>query len=164
MEKGGIGVGSASIVLVFAVLCLTVFSLITYVVAANDKSLVETEAQLVTGYYEADALAERIVAEILNTDVFPESVHGVNIETDWDGYLDAYIVEFSCPISDRNALYVRLAVHEDSYDVLSWRMYNTDEWSFDDRINVWPGPPGIDIGDDMDVWSGLDFPGLDFSD
>ena len=54
MKNGGIGVGSASIVLVFAVLCLTVFSLITLVVAGNDKVLVDAGAKLVTAYYEAD--------------------------------------------------------------------------------------------------------------
>jgi len=155
MNKGGIGVGSASIVLVFAVLCLTVFSLITYVVAANDKALVDAEASLVTGYYEADALAERIVAEILDTDLIPSSVQGIDIETNWDMYLDAELVEFSCPVADRNALYVRLALRSDSYDILSWRMYNTDEWSFDDRINVWQGPQGTEIADPMEAWFGL---------
>jgi len=156
MNKGGIGVGSASIVLVFAVLCLTVFSLITYVVASNDKALVEAEARLVKGYYEADALAELVVAEILDSDVIPLSLHGINIEAEWDMWLDADVVEFTCPVSERKALYVRLAVRQDSYDVLVWRMYDTDEWNFDDRINVWPGPPGIDIDEDMDFWSGLD--------
>ena len=147
MRKGGIGVGSASIVLVFAVLCLTVFSLITYVVASNDKALVEAEADLVKGYYQADALAERIVAEILDSETAPASVQGVDVETSWDSSLDAEVAEFSCPVSDKNALYVRLALHEDSYDILSWKMYNTDEWSFDDRIDVWQGPSGTDIPD-----------------
>jgi len=43
MGKSGIGVGSASIVLVFAILCLTIFSLITYVVAGNEKALVDAK-------------------------------------------------------------------------------------------------------------------------
>ena len=155
-NKGGIGVGSASIVLVFAVLSLTVFSLITYVVASNDKALVVAEAQLVTGFYEADALSERIVAEVLVSRPIPASVQGVSIEHDYDTYLDAEVVEFSCPISDNKALYVKLAVRDTSHEVLSWRMYDTDEWDFNDRLNVWTGPDGgIDFGMSSDVWLDL---------
>jgi len=157
MKKGGIGVGSASIVLVFAVLCLTVFSLITYIVAGNDKALVDTEAALVVGYYEADALAERIVSDIIEADGIPAEVRGIEINSYWDMDADAEIAYFYCPISEHKSLYVRLVIHYDSYDILSWRMYDTDEWVFDDNIDVWQGESGIDFGDPMDAFLGLDF-------
>jgi len=139
MGKSGIGVGSASIILVFAVLCLTIFSLITFVVAGNEKNLVSAKVQLVTGYYEADALAEFILADILSSDSIPDSIRGVDINTGWDDTLEAQTTYFLCPISDIKALYVNLVIREDSYDILSWRMYDTDEWVFDDSINVWTG-------------------------
>ena len=147
MNKGGIGVGSASIVLVFAVLCLTVFSLITYVVAANDKALVENEAQLVIGYFRADTLAESIVAEILNSDDIPQEIQGIEIHSELDFYTDAEIITFSAPISEVLAIFVRLALHDNSYEILSWRMYNSAEWQYDAGLNIWPGPPGVDLGD-----------------
>ena len=147
MNKGGIGVGSASIVLVFAVLCLTVFSLITYVVAANDKTLVDNEAQLVIGYFHADALAESIVAEILNSDTTPAEVQGIEVHSELDFYSNSEIIAFSAPISDALAIFVRLSVSDDSYEVLSWRMYNSAEWQYDAGLNIWPGPPGVDLGD-----------------
>jgi len=139
MKKGGVGVGSASIVLVFAVLCLTVFTLITFIVAGNDRTLVDSEARLVIGFYEADARAEQIVAEILAAGEIPESVNGVEIGTFWDFELDADIVYFSSKVSDQRSLFVRLALQEGSFDILSWRMNDTDEWEFDDKLNVWPG-------------------------
>jgi len=143
MGKSGIGVGSASIVLVFAVLCLTVFSLITFVVAGNEKALVDAKVSLVTGYYEADALAENILAEILISDLaanpLPESVGNVDINTQWDDELGAETVFFFCHISDVKALYVNVLIHDDSFDILDWRMYDTDDWEFDDSINVWTG-------------------------
>ena len=157
MKKGGIGVGSASIVLVFAVLCLTVFSLITFVVAGNDKALVDTEASLVVGYYEADALAERVVAGIMASDGIPGTLYGVDIATYWDWETDTDIAYFFCPISDRRSLFVQLALFEDSYDVISWRMHDTDEWAFDDSLNVWQGPDELNLGNPSDVWSGLDY-------
>jgi len=139
MGKSGIGVGSASIVLVFAVLCLTVFSLITYVVAGNDRSLVNAKIGLVSGYYEADALAEQILMELLDADETPQNIHGVNIYTEWDESRGVETTYFFCKISDIKSLYVHLILRDDSFDILSWRMYDTDEWEFDNSINVWPG-------------------------
>jgi len=139
MGKSGIGVGSASIVLVFAVLCLTIFSLITFVVAGNDKALTDAKVQLVSGYYEADALAELVLMDILAADTIPDSSRGVDIHTRWDDELEAETTYFFCNISDIKALYVNLALREDSFDILSWRMWDTDDWEFDDSINVWSG-------------------------
>ncbi|MCL2391500.1 MAG: hypothetical protein FWC66_02680 [Oscillospiraceae bacterium] len=148
MNKGGIGVGSASIVLVFAVLCLTVFSLITFVVASNDKTLVEREAALVSGFFEADALAEGIVAEMLISDTIPTIVQGIDIHTELDFYTDAQIVAFSVPVIDELAIFVRLMIYFDTYEILNWHMYNLADWTYDGGLNVWAGPPGIDLGDD----------------
>jgi len=139
LGKSGIGVGSASIVLVFAVLCLTVFSLITYVVAGNDKALVDAKVGLVTGYYEADALAEQILHDLLTADTTPAQIRGVDIQTGFDEDLNVETTYFFCKISDIKSLYVNLVIREDSYDILDWRMYDTDVWEFDNSMNVWPG-------------------------
>jgi len=157
MNRGGIGAGSASIVLVFAVLCLTVFSLITFVVASNDKTLVAREAELVVGFFEADARAENIVAQIIGSWVIPEEIEGINIHHEWDFQTDTDFVAFSSPISDALAIFVRLAVNSDSYEILSWRMYNSAEWEYDGGLDVWPGPPGIDL-DDIDIGFGTGTP------
>ena len=139
MNKGGIGVGSASIVLVFAVLCLTVFSLIALVVAQNDKALADAEAELIVGYYEADALAEQILAEIIAADSKPDSVRDVDVTYQRDAEKDEEVADYLCQISDAKALYVQLALRGDSCDVLSWRMVDTDDWAADDSLNVWGG-------------------------
>ena len=156
MKSGGIGVGSASIVLVFAVLCLTVFSLITYVVAGNSKALTDSEANFVTGYYKADALAESIVAQIMENGSIPDNACGIDITSDLDSGTGAETASFICPISDLKELYVCIAVYEDSYEILSWRMFDIGKWAVDDSIEVWQGPDEVDIGDPMAAWSGLD--------
>ena len=154
MNKGGIGVGSASIILVFAVLCLAVFSLISFVVASNDRALVESEAQLVVGFFEADALAENIVADLLESESIPSSLHGVEIHTEFDFFTGGEVAVFSSPINDYLAILVRLAIHYDSYEILSWRMYDTSEWEYDAGLNVWLGPPGLYLDDYMDFGYG----------
>ena len=156
MNKGsGIGVGSASIVLVFAVLCLTVFSLITFVVAGNNKVLADNEAKLVTGFYEAEAKAERILAEIIETKTLSGSILGVDISSMWAMEMDADIVSFACPVSDSKSLYVDVAIYTDSFDVLCWRMRDNGEWETDDSLNLWFGSEN-----ESGVWIGPEF-GLD---
>jgi hypothetical protein len=139
MGKGGIGVGSASIVLIFAVLCLTIFSLITFMVAGNDKALADVRVELVTGYYEADALAELILAELMSAETVPASIQGIDINIGWDDTLDTETLFYFCPISDIKALYVSLVIRDNSFDILSWRLYSIDEWEFDTSINIWTG-------------------------
>ena len=149
MNKGsGVGVGSASIVLVFAVLCLSVFSLITFVVAGNSKTLAEAESHLVAGYYEADLLAERILAEIMNVEYIPENIMGVDIDVYWDWELDADIVQYVCPLpGSEKWLYVKIAFCIDSFEVLNWRMWDTGDWVVDEGLNVWLGPE-----DETNAW------------
>lgn len=143
-NKSGIGVGSASIVLIFAVLCLTVFTLITYIAAGNYKNLVDAERDLVTGYYEADALAERVLLELTAAaqgDII-ETASGdpfgadVSFEYYEHGGIMAY---FYCPINEVKSLYVSAVIRHGSCSVLSWRMVDTDEWEPDGSINVWDG-------------------------
>jgi len=119
MNSGGLGVGSASIILIFAVLCLTVFSLITFYVAENDKALVDAKAEAVVDFYEADAEAEKILAEIMSSDEIPDSIN------------------FLVPVSDISALYVSAERTGDLLHILSWKMILLEEWSRDDTLNVW---------------------------
>ena len=139
MNKSGIGVGSASIMLVFAVLCLTIFSLITYVVAENDRALVDARVSLVTGYYGADYAAESIIANILAAETIPEQIEGIDIRHGWDEDRGAETTYFSHPINDTKSLFVNLVITGNSYEILSWKMYDTDEWEYDGSINLWTG-------------------------
>ena len=140
MNKGGIGVGSASIVLIFAVLCLTIFSLISYIVTQNSKALVEAEANLVIGYYKADAAAQLVLAELLASYNIPASIRGVEIDVEHNADADSKLVSFSYPIynTDAKVLFVQVAIFPNSsYDLLSWRMINTAQWEKDDGLDLW---------------------------
>jgi hypothetical protein len=77
--------------------------------------------------------------ELLAADETPQNIHGVNIYTKWDESRGVETTYFFCKISDIKSLYVHLILREDSFDILTWRMYDTDEWEFDNSINVWPG-------------------------
>lgn len=141
MNKTDIGVGSVSIILVFTVLCLTIFAVLTYATANTDKTLADAAVQMAERYYAADTLAEQILAEIMEADNIPESIRGVDILNEWDWEEGIEHVVFSCPISDTRELYVDVAISFDSYDVLIWKIRNAGEsvWETDKGLPVWEG-------------------------
>ena len=137
MNRGNVGIGSASIMLVFTVLCLTVFSLISYTVAENEKILIETEARLVTNYYEADMLAERILAEIMASEQVPQSVFGIEINTCLQSFPDAILISFSSAVNETTNLSVEAVISGDLLSIITWRMINEEYWIADESLNVW---------------------------
>ena len=147
-KKGkGVGIGSASIVLVFAVLCLTIFAIISYSSALTNKAMVDVEARLVTRYYEADKLANLIFAELLEADSVPDTLHDVEIISGWDWDLGIEFLSFSLEISDKREMYVMLAVHDETMDILTWRMRDIGGvWEADESLNLFDG-------DISDLWS-----------
>ena len=94
---------------------------------------------MVKAYYEADTLAECILAKLIAADTMPDSIRGVKITARWDWDLTAETAEFSCVVSSGKELYVKVAFYGDSYDILSWRMRNTGVWDIDDNLPVWSG-------------------------
>lgn len=63
-ESRGIGVGYVTLIMLFAVICLTVLASLSYQAArANDK-LNEKSVMFASSYYEADAGAKRLLARL----------------------------------------------------------------------------------------------------
>ena len=133
------GIGSASIVLVFVVLCLTIFAVISIVPALTERNLIEAELRLVQEYYAADALAEQIVAELLLHDEAPENILGIDIFSYWSWDLFLEIASFIVPVSDTHILHVAVGLDFDAYHIFAWQMIPADEWQADDDIEVWDG-------------------------
>jgi len=141
MSKGGIGVGSASIVLVFAVLCLTIFSLISLSAATGDKALVDAEAEMVQAYYRADTQAEIILDAILRmAPLIPAQHDGVAIASKWQDDGSYAIIEYACTVTQRKELGVVLKLHRDgSCDIQRWSMQDYVEWTYDPSLPIWQG-------------------------
>jgi hypothetical protein len=136
------GAGGAIAALLFAVLYLTVFTLISYAAARNAKAAADREAALVKGYYEADARAGLILAEIAEAGTIPASVRGVEIAAGYDEADGARTAEFSLFVAEGRELYVKAAFYEDSLVILSWLARDAEAWEADDSLPVWPGEEG----------------------
>lgn len=126
-------VGGSSLLVIFAVLCLTIFALLSMSTVQADKRLADAAAQTVIGYYEADTRAEEILAR-LRAGETPEGV-------EFSGE-DQLIASYSCPISSTQTLQVRVAFPnglDGDYEILRWQSVFTGDWDPDDTINVWDG-------------------------
>lgn len=102
-------VGATSLIVIFAVLCLAVFAVLVLTSENSARRMSQVSAEAVQAYYEADAKAERTVAEIKSGEI-PDHV---SVE---DG-----IYSFSERISDTLDLCVELELREGEWTVLRWQ-------------------------------------------
>ena len=119
-------VGGSSLLVIFAVLCLTVFALLSLSSVQAERRLADAAVGAVTDYYEADLQAERIFARLRSG----EKVDGVS---EMNG-----IYEYEIPISRRQTLTVQLSREGEHWDVLLWQAVTVEEEP-DDTLDVWKG-------------------------
>lgn len=120
-------VGGSSLLVIFAVLCLTVFALLGLSTVQADKRLSGASANAVSGYFAADYQAEQILAQLREGQI-PE---GVKVE-------DA-LYRYTCFISDTQALQVEVRLQGDNWKILRWQAVSTVAGSDDPTISVWDG-------------------------
>ncbi|MCL1858331.1 MAG: hypothetical protein FWF92_03770 [Oscillospiraceae bacterium] len=68
-KKSGIGTvnaGGAIIIIIFVVLCLTIFGLLSFTTSFADKKLAERNLESVSQYYKADSEAEEALTKIFD--------------------------------------------------------------------------------------------------
>ena len=65
-ENSAISAGGAIIIIIFVVLCLTIFALLSFATSFADKKLADRNMQSIQQYYEADASASEKLAQIYN--------------------------------------------------------------------------------------------------
>lgn len=120
-------VGGSSLLVIFAVLCLTIFALLALSTVQAERRMAEASYAAVQGYYEADTTAEAILAQ-LRTGIVPE---GVQKEND--------IYSYQCKVSEVQALAVEVQITGNKYRILRWQMVSTTEWEADENMNLWDG-------------------------
>jgi len=119
-------VGGASLLVIFAVLCLCVFSMLCVSTVLAERRTAEASLESVTAYYAADLQAHRIFARLRSG----EQVSGVETA---EG-----IFSFSCKISENQRLQVQLQKNEDHWTVLRWQAV-AEENVQEDNLPVWDG-------------------------
>lgn len=128
-------VGGASLLTVFAVLCLTVFALLSLSTVRANSHLGEASAEAVERYYAADRQAQEILARLRSG----EEPEEVDIWGD-----DSIYAQYAVPMSDTQELQVEveLSLDRSTYTVLRWQVAAIGEWEIDDGLDVWDGDFG----------------------
>lgn len=120
-------VGGSSLVVIFAVLCLTVFALLGLSVVRADQRLADAGRKAVSDFYAADTQAELLLAR-LRAGELPE---GVTAEGD--------LYRYACRVSDTQVLIAEVRISGAEWDVLRWQLVSTTEWQENDDLSVWSG-------------------------
>ena len=121
------GVGVSSLLVIFGVLCLVVFAMLSVATVRAGERLGDSSEAAVLGYYEADSQAEWILAKLRAGEV-PGCV------TEENG-----IYSYRCPISETQVLAVRVAVQGQSYEILQWQAVSATGWDTEYTLPVWKG-------------------------
>ena len=121
-------VGGSSLIVIFAVLCLTVFALLGLSTVRASQKLSDISAKSVSDYYSADSTAEAILAELRAGNI-PDGV-----------IADDEIYRYVCPVSDTQALAVEVQVTDkDHWEIISWNTFSTVSWDGNDTLTVRTG-------------------------
>lgn len=129
-KQFGMNVGSASILLVFVILCLVSFAVLSIVSANADSKLSARVLERTTAYYTACNQAEQSLAGMDNTlrRVYASS-DSADAYFSSVGHGKSYVI----PISDLQSLQVTIEIlypesEEDTfYQITAWQVLNTDE-------------------------------------
>lgn len=121
-------VGGSSLLVIFAVLCLTVFALLAFSTVQANRRLADAGIRAIEEYYAADCEAERILAQLRAGNI-PE---GVQVSGDMYRYV--------CPVSDTQALFAEVRVSSaQDWEVLRWQTASTVQWDGEEFLTVWNG-------------------------
>ena len=129
-------IGSSSLILIFIVLCLVTFSVLSLGNAKREDALSRRSADSVQEYYRADAAGE----------AFLQLADQALLKGDKDSlmpYLQSSSGTYCTDVAMNagQALRVELALdwEQKTYQVLSWKVYHQEDYEIDQSIPVWSG-------------------------
>lgn len=125
----GLPIGGPTLLMIFVILCINIFAVISYMSALRDYNLSEKSAEMITHYYEADAKATKLLAEI--SSAMPLDKEEINKFKDIDDFSisnegEAILAKYSVPIKKDIVLSAVVEFNKGSnqYRILEWKMIN----------------------------------------
>ena len=154
--KNKVNIGTASVILIFIILCLSVFSLLSLSDAKSAEVFADRRADSVTAYYQADSAGQKFIqaasealegglnaAEAVEraSSVLPDGAtaqvdSGELEELEDGGEREARLI-CEIPMSAGQSLHVELSGRDAS--VLAYYVYNSEDYAIDNRLPVWTG-------------------------
>ncbi len=149
---GVIGVGYISIMLIFTVICLTIFAVLSFQAAYSNNQLSSRSEEFTQQYYSADLAAkntlaelDRIAADAQNEFSFEDSFSEAASELDGISLTlvpEGVRADYSVEINERQMLSASVIFYsdpaEERYRIISWKN-TSEEIPTDDHQSVWDG-------------------------
>ncbi|MDD3402354.1 MAG: hypothetical protein PHQ72_03205 [Hespellia sp.] len=122
-----IHIGTSFLLVIFIVLCLVIFAVLSLSSALRDQNYVEKEAARQTAYYEANAAAQEKLRDTV---------------TDFLQSPEETTVSYSVPIDERQTLEVTVLLSADGglangvYQIEAWKTVNSSDWNGSSTLPV----------------------------
>lgn len=136
--KSRMNIGTTSLILIFIVLCLSTFGLLSLSNARGDLNLAEKNAEAVRTYYEADAQGELFV-QMVDQALRDTAGEEAGLQEKLGQYYQAGTVQTDIGMDFGQALHVELLLTGTDYQIKNWNVYNRTELEIDRSIPVWDG-------------------------
>ena len=136
----GINIGSSTLIMIFALLCLVVFSLLAYKTSLNEKNLALKVSNETKAYYEADYKATKIKNKIKNNIISGKSIVSlVDYEKKRNG---SNYIGYSVKIDEYKKLDVEIKRSGSNLKVVKWVEVNEASEDYNNKLDVWGGELG----------------------
>lgn len=135
------GVGIVSLTVIFAVLCLTIFSVLALSTALTERKFSEKRCSAQADYYEAESECADIANEIGKLWEREERKELLRfLKKNFLEYeeVDGIRVFYQRDIDENKHLEVVLHLNEE-FVIERWQVVGNGDWKADDHINVWDG-------------------------
>lgn len=149
-RKIALGVGYVSVMLIFAVICLTIFAVLSFKAAMSTDSFNDRSGEFLKQYYAADAKAKETLSKLNDSmseargsmffeeefEASAKAIDGVSVKQSADGFTASYTV----PINDRQELSVGIHFYNDGkYRIEQWQSRDVGFDDTESHLGVWDG-------------------------
>lgn len=150
-----LGIGISSILLIFVILCLLTFAVLSLVSANADYKLVKKNSVHTHEVYEAENLANEQIALIdsilettyqsSNSSDYLEQVQQNLTSLDGISFPSKDQIAFEMKVNEHQNLQVVLLLNSEIkkgdsfYQIKTWKLTNTQSWEADDNLPVYTG-------------------------
>lgn len=145
----GMGVGYVSVMLIFAVICLTIFAVLSFKAANSTDKFNERSGEFLREYYAADTVAKETLSKLNDCafnaraglffeeefEEYASEVEGVSLKQTADGFSASYTVV----INERQELAVSVLFDNSGYTIERWQSRSIYEENSGSHLGVWDG-------------------------
>ncbi len=146
--SAGISFGTVSIIVIFSVLCLSIFAVLSLSLALSEKKLAHKTADAYTAFWQAEYAATNqinaihaLYAKTGNLAQFLEEAKELGAEVTIDGQTTT--IATVTPVDANRQLEIQLTLNTQEQNkklaVTRWQVVNTGPWTPDESIQIWNG-------------------------